>query len=121
MPIFFQFILYYFIIISPCLNTLISSLVQSITVEDTFEDFTDTANHSTALSGKTVVFTGTLEHLTRAEAKAKALSAGAKVSGSVSKNTDFVILGTDAGNKAAKAAELGISILSEKDFIEMLN
>lgn len=98
------------------LNT-ISSLLSYINVED----FTDTANHSTALSGKTVVFTGTLEHLTRAEAKAKALSAGAKVSGSVSKNTDFVILGTDAGNKAAKAAELGISILSEKDFIEMLN
>ena len=98
------------------LNT-ISSLLSYINIED----FTDTANHSTALSGKTVVFTGTLEHLTRAEAKAKALSAGAKVSGSVSKNTDFVILGTDAGNKAAKAAELGISILSEKDFIEMLN
>lgn len=98
------------------LNT-ISSLLSYINVED----FTDTANHNTALSGKTVVFTGTLEHLTRAEAKAKALSAGAKVSGSVSKNTDFVILGTDAGNKAAKAAELGISILSEKDFIEMLN
>lgn len=98
------------------LNT-ISSLLSYINIED----FTDTSNHSTALSGKTVVFTGTLEHLTRAEAKAKALSAGAKVSGSVSKNTDFVILGTDAGNKAAKAAELGISILSEKDFIEMLN
>ncbi len=98
------------------LNT-ISSLLSYINIED----FTDTANHSTALSGKTVVFTGTLEHLTRAEAKAKALSAGAKVSGSVSKNTDFVILGTDAGNKAAKATELGISILSEKDFIEMLN
>ena len=44
MPIFFQFILYYFIIISPCLNTLISSLVQSITVEDTFEDFTSFSN-----------------------------------------------------------------------------
>ena len=72
------------------------------------------------LSGKTVVFTGTLTQMTRAEAKAKALSAGAKVAGSVSKNTDYVIIGADAGSKATKAAELGVNIISENDFLKML-
>ena len=54
--------------------------------------------------------------MTRAEAKAKALSLGAKVAGSVSKNTDYVIVGADAGSKAAKAQELGVTILSEDEF-----
>lgn len=59
--------------------------------------------------------------MTRAEAKAKALSAGAKVAGSVSKNTDYVIIGADAGSKATKAAELGVNIISEDDFLKMLS
>lgn len=88
--------------------------------EITAEDFTDIIRADSPLSGKTVVFTGTLEKFTRAEAKAKALSAGAKVAGSVSKNTDYVVLGADAGSKAAKAAELGIKTLSEDDFAAML-
>lgn len=86
----------------------------------TTEDFADLIRSDSPLSGKTVVFTGTLAKLTRAEAKAKALSAGAKVAGSVSKNTDYVVLGADAGSKAAKAAELGIKILSEEQFVALL-
>ena len=73
-----------------------------------------------ALAGKTVVFTGSLERMTRNEAKAKALAAGAKVAGSVSKKTDYVVLGADAGSKEAKARELGVAILSEDDFLNLL-
>ena len=73
------------------------------------------------LAGKTVVFTGSLETMTRSEAKAKAQSAGAKVAGSVSKKTDYVVLGADAGSKAQKAAELGIAVLSESEFTELCN
>lgn len=84
------------------------------------EPYVDTARHDSPLTGKTVVFTGTLERMTRLEAKAKAQSLGAKVAGSVSKNTDYVVIGTDAGSKAAKAAELGIKILSEDEFLELI-
>ena len=97
------------------LNT-IEQLLKHITVED----FVDNANYDSPLSGKTVVFTGTLTSMTRAEAKAKTLSMGAKVAGSVSKNTDFVIVGADAGSKAQKAAELGISILTEEQFSKLI-
>ena len=74
----------------------------------------------TALTGKTVVFTGTLQEMTRDEAKALALAAGAKVSGNVSSKTDYVILGENAGSKAKNAEKLNISIISEKDFKQML-
>ena len=94
----------------------IRRLLEQIKVED-FADIIDTGS---PLSGKTVVFTGTLSSMTRAEAKAKALSKGAKVAGSVSKNTDYVIVGADAGSKASKAAELGVKVLSEQEFAAML-
>ncbi|MCQ2914653.1 MAG: NAD-dependent DNA ligase LigA [Alphaproteobacteria bacterium] len=74
---------------------------------------------TTKLAGKTVVFTGTLEHMTRNEAKAKALASGAKVSGSVSSKTDYVVLGADAGSKAQKAKELGINTITELEFLEL--
>ena len=90
----------------------INELLQRIQVED----FIDETDYNSPIAGKTVVFTGTLEKMTRAEAKAKALSLGAKVAGSVSKNTDYVIVGADAGSKAAKAQELGVTILSEDEF-----
>ena len=96
---------------------IINRLLEKITVEE----YIDTTNYDSPLSGKTVVFTGTLEQMTRSEAKAKAQSMGAKVAGSVSSKTDYVIIGADAGSKAAKAQELGIKILSEQEFLELIN
>lgn len=72
------------------------------------------------VSGKTVVFTGTLTTITRAEAKARAESLGAKVAGSVSRKTDYVVVGEDAGSKASKAAELGVTTLSEQEWLELI-
>lgn len=87
----------------------------------TVYDFEPLARNDHPLAGKTVVFTGTLPTLTRSEAKAKALAVGAKVAGSVSKKTDYVVLGADAGSKAKKAQELGVSVLSEDEFVTLCN
>lgn len=84
------------------------------------EDYVDTANYDSPIAGKTIVFTGTLERMARAEAKAQAQSLGAKVAGSVSKNTDYVVMGADAGSKAAKAKELSITILSEDEYLNLI-
>ena len=73
------------------------------------------------VAGKTVVFTGTLEQMTRAEAKARAESLGAKVAGSVSSKTDYLIAGADAGSKRKKAEDAGVTILSETDWLKMIN
>ena len=70
--------------------------------------------------GKTVVLTGALTTMGREDAKAKLLSRGAQVSGSVSKKTDYVIAGADAGSKYTKAVELGVSVLTEEDFVRMM-
>ncbi|MCA3392763.1 MAG: NAD-dependent DNA ligase LigA, partial [Roseomonas sp.] len=72
-----------------------------------------------AFAGKTMVFTGTLEKMTRDEAEALAERLGAKVTKSVSKKTDFVVVGADAGSKATKAAELGVKTLTEAEWLEM--
>ena len=73
-----------------------------------------------ALAGKTVVLTGTLNQMTRSEAKEALLALGCNVSGSVSSKTDFVIAGASAGSKLTKAEQLGINILSEDDLVELL-
>ena len=95
---------------------IINKLFNQIKVED----FIDSSRTDSPLSGKTVVFTGTLAKMARVEAKAKAQDAGAKVSGSVSKNTDYVIIGSDAGSKAKTAQELGVKIISEDEFLNFL-
>ncbi|MHB1049419.1 MAG: NAD-dependent DNA ligase LigA [Bacteroidota bacterium] len=75
---------------------------------------------SSAFDGKTFVLTGTLESMSRDEAKEKIESAGGKTSSSVSKKTDYVIAGSDAGSKLRKAEELKVTVLGEKDFLRML-
>lgn len=71
------------------------------------------------ISGKTLVFTGTLERMTRAEAKARAEAMGAKVAGSVSAKTDLVIAGPGAGSKAKKAADLGVAVIDEDEWMRI--
>jgi DNA ligase (NAD+) len=91
---------------------VVEDLASLIEVEDAMADVAATS----PLAGKTVVFTGTLAHMTRAEAKATAEALGAKVAGSVSAKTDYVIVGADAGSKAKKAAGLGVTTLSETEW-----
>ena len=75
---------------------------------------------NTVLSGKIVVLTGTLEELSRSEAKEKLLALGAKVASSVSKNTDYVVAGRDAGSKLTKAEGLGVKVVDESTLIEWI-
>ena len=74
---------------------------------------------TSVVAGKTVVFTGTLTILTRSEAKAQAERLGAKVAGSVSKKTDYVVAGADAGSKLSKARELGVTVLDEAEWLRL--
>ncbi len=84
-------------------------------------DYIDTSSkEESVFTGKTVVLTGTLEHYSRSEATALLENLGAKVSGSVSKKTDYVIYGTEAGSKLDKANALGVTTLSEADFEKLL-
>ena len=91
---------------------VINDLLSVISIEE----FEGIANTTSEIFGKTIVFTGTLTTLTRSEAKSKALAFGAKVAGSVSTNTDYVIAGENAGSKLKKAQELGVKVITEEEF-----
>ena len=75
---------------------------------------------SSPFEGKTVVVTGTLQNFTRSSIKEKLEGLGAKVSGSVSKKTDYVLAGEEAGSKLKKAIDLGVTVISEVEFINMI-
>ena len=94
---------------------VLDDLVLQLTIEDA-----EAVAQDSPVSGKTVVFTGTLVQMGRGEAKATAEALGAKVAGSVSAKTDYVVVGTDVGSKAKKAAELGVTILSEEEWMALI-
>ncbi|MBB5223713.1 DNA ligase (NAD+) [Amaricoccus macauensis] len=94
--------------------------VERLVAELEVGDVAAPAASGSPVAGKTVVFTGTLEKLTRAEAKARAEALGAKVAGSVSAKTDYVVAGPGAGSKEKKARELGLTILTEDEWLELI-
>ncbi len=94
-------------------------IVERLTKEVTILD-TEKPKSNSAIAGKTVVFTGSLEKMTRDEAKAKAERLGAKTSGSVSKKTDYVVAGPGAGSKLAEAKKHGVAVLTEDEWLAMI-
>jgi len=94
---------------------VVDDLLDQVTVLEAEQPASDSP-----IAGKTLVFTGSLERMSRAECKARAESLGAKVAGSVSKNTDMVIAGPGAGSKLKDAQELGVDVLNEDDWLALL-
>ncbi len=94
-------------------------LLDELAAELTIEDAARAQTADSEIAGKTLVFTGTLETMTRPEAKARAEAMGAKVTDSVSKKTDLVVVGADAGSKARKATELGVRTITEVEWREL--
>jgi len=96
-------------------RAVVDDLAREVEVEPVEEPGAESA-----IGGKTVVFTGTLETMTRLEAKARAEALGAKVAGSVSRRTDYVVAGPGAGSKAAKARDLGVTVLDEREWLALI-
>ncbi len=94
---------------------IVERLTKHLTIEDAEKPKTDSK-----VAGKTVVFTGSLERMTRDEAKAMAERFGAKVSGSVSKKTDLVVAGPGAGSKLKDAQKFGVQVVSEDDWFKLV-
>ncbi|MGH6801061.1 MAG: BRCT domain-containing protein, partial [Methylocella sp.] len=94
---------------------IVARLVAEVRILDAEGPISDSA-----IAGKTVVFTGALEKMTREEAKSMAERLGAKVAGSVSKKTDYVVAGPGAGSKLGKAKEAGVRVLSEDDWFALV-
>ncbi|WP_230530995.1 NAD-dependent DNA ligase LigA [Microvirga roseola] len=95
-------------------------MLDALLAEVTIEPMEAPATANSPVAGKTVVFTGSLEQMTREEAKAMAERLGAKVAGSVSKKTDIVVAGPGAGSKLAKAAELGVQVMDEDGWFALV-
>jgi DNA ligase (NAD+) len=95
---------------------ILDDLIKEITIEP----FVAPVVKDSPVTGKTVVFTGSLEKMTRQEAKNRAEMMGAKVAGSVSAKTDYVVAGEDSGSKLKKARELGVKVLSEDEWLKMI-
>jgi DNA ligase (NAD+) len=93
----------------------INQLVNTLIIED-YKNNTI----SSSITGLNVIFTGTLNSISRNEAKAKAEKLGAKIVSSISANTDLVIAGEKAGSKLKKAEELSIKVISEKEWLEII-
>lgn len=100
----------------PAARAAVDRLVGHLEIEDVAAPATE----GSPIAGKTVVFTGTLERMTRAEAKARAEALGAKVAGSVSARTDYVVAGPGAGSKEKSARALGLPVLTEEEWLALL-
>src|SRR5260370_39471194 len=94
---------------------IVERLTKQVTILDA-----ERPKSNSAIAGKTVVFTGALEKMTRDEAKARAERLGAKVSGSVSKKTDYVVAGPGAGSKLTDAKKHGVAVLTEDEWLKLV-
>jgi DNA ligase (NAD+) len=94
---------------------IVERLTKEVNILDAEKPKTDSV-----IAGKTVVFTGALEKMTREEAKATAERLGAKAAGSVSKKTDYVVAGPGAGSKLAEAKKHGVQVLTEDEWLKLI-
>ena len=99
----------------PKTQEMMAALMEEVDVVDG-----EAPQSDSPVAGKTVVFTGTLEQMTRDEAKARATALGAKVSGSVSGKTDILVAGAKAGSKLKKAESLGVQTMSEEEWLALI-